>query len=363
MRICAALVMLAMMGGCHSPNFRTTSTGTTIISGDPLELESLFGKAQVVNVADDLDSFRFNSSGERIYYTSIKSQNFGVIHTKGHEVEAIHLGCSPSNFVVDNKDQEAYVMCSSRDSDGLLLKISLPMKKVTGTLTLNKGFISFSLVLTSDAKRLYVTDANSLFLYMLDAKDLKIYQKIALQEPAGWRSVLSPDETRLYVLHPFARTISVMSTRDNSRLDLIRNIGTFPTALVASKDGNKLYVGDNEAAIVTIFDTTTFQTSSFKVEDKTGWFSQHLKPPDDMVVVPDLAMTTDQKLFMWHPNNTSHLAMVDLRGMSVIHLHLPSNMRIAGMALDNSGRHMALSAMDKRLLLFTKHSGASMLEN
>lgn len=323
------------------------------------EIGLSFQTQSEVQLKDEPSFYALNRTGEKLYFISRKAKNYGVIHGNGPP-ESFPLDCSPSNFVVNENETELYIACAQSGMRGPgLQKISLATHTVLQTIDFPEKFLTFSMVLSSDGRTLYVTDVNSLFVYCLETTPLQIKRAIALRESSSWASTLSNDGTKLYVLHAFSNALSIIDTHDNSLLQTVRNVGYFPTSLIASRDGRKLYIGNSARPSVTIVETDTLRTSTITIQPGREQFYEEKVP----LYLPDLAEDMDDKLIVWHPD-INDLSLIELRNGSIKHfsplrgqapgLMSPSNLRLLGMTLSKSGTVMALITIDGRVIFLKR---------
>ncbi len=131
--------------------------------------------------------------------------------------------------------------------------------------------MSSSLALTSDDAQLWVVNADSDSVSLLDAKARTLTAEIALGtappavDPVTMRFdpkvspralAILPGNAKVYVAGQRADTVYVVDAASRSVSAKIA-VGAEPTAVVASADGTAVYVVSHEAAVVTKIDPTT----------------------------------------------------------------------------------------------------------
>lgn len=125
------------------------------------------------------------------------------------------------------------------------------------TIDISPGKAPHGIAWVSD-RRLVVAAEKSRSLVLVDVTDASL-QSVALEQAGSHMVVLSPDRGTAYVSNVAAGTISIVDLRTvRKRSDL--NVGGNPEGLAVSRDGRELWVGDNSAPRVRVFDIASGKT-------------------------------------------------------------------------------------------------------
>lgn len=148
-----------------------------------------------------------------------------------------------------NTDKKVYVT-SERDGVVIVLDVSIPADSRT-LRQIKTGDHPMALLLNKDQSRLYVANASSDTVSVIDTTSDKVLRKIELRgrsklpgiTPTGL--ALSPDGTHLYVTLGDTNAVAVVDVEHgkNAPEGLIPT-GWYPTAAVVSSDGKRLFVAN-----------------------------------------------------------------------------------------------------------------------
>jgi YVTN family beta-propeller protein len=310
---------------------------------------------------------------KKIYASNSESQTLSIIDIHYKKVEhTLKLDFNPSFIVFSRDGQFAFVGSlysgvSSNQGDEVkddrmqeeqwallppvsltkssIVKIDLRSRTIVSRIMMEKFFYSLGGVLSKDGKKLYVTDANDMFLTIIDTSKFQIIKRIYLGEGGGYGLAISPDDFRLYVTHGSRGSMTVIDLKSDSIIKVIKNVGKIPVAVAISQNGKTAYVVDNGEVGVAIIDIVTWKVVS-KILTGSGVIRAKGKldsfnPSSRMYFTPDY-----RELVVWNPYLT-YIALIDLDVENVKLVKLKSLISIekkaSGMALDPSGRLLILS--------------------
>jgi hypothetical protein len=330
-------------------------------TGSPFILEHVVG-----GISGEPSSIRFTNGGDQLYFASIEERYYGIINMKSivaggraSDVERHPLPCSPNAFDINHKDTEIYFVCNGSDKEtGRLLKYSRSTNKLLGEIRLTADFYGASLSISTDDSTIYLVDYHGIHVSVIDNEKFVITRGIALKQPSGWRSVLSPRGNRLYVLHPDFESISVINADEQSVIQQMFGAGKYPTSLLVSNDGNFLYSLSNDSPTITIIDTTVFKTSSWKLQ-QDALLPLFKEEQQSYIYTPDIYPDGDQYLYIWYPH-LSTLFIVDIKRKTTLPLVFKKNYQAGSMAFN--GKFLALTSKDSNIYFYRKSLAHSAME-
>jgi YVTN family beta-propeller protein len=104
---------------------------------------------------------------------------------------------------------------------------------------------------------LYVTSVGGNILYVVDPKNANVVDKIKVGA-LPYKTVLSPDGSRLYVICLAANAVGSIDTRTN-RLENLIKVGLRPTDIAVSPDGSKVFVANSGSGTISVINTDLFE--------------------------------------------------------------------------------------------------------
>ncbi len=148
-----------------------------------------------------------------------------------------------------NADKKIYVT-SERDGVVTALDVSVPADSKT-LREIKTGDHPMALLLNKDQSRLYVANASSDTVSIIDTATDKVMRTIDLRGRSKLPGVtptalaLSPDDTRLYVTLGDTNAVAVVDVEHgNNTLQGLIPTGWYPTSTVLSPDGKRLFVAN-----------------------------------------------------------------------------------------------------------------------
>ncbi len=209
-------------------------------------------------------------------YLSGADENIVLVFDKFRQqvTGAIATGAGPRAIVMDPASKKAYVTLSGDDAVEV---IDMKTGALFNRITLFRGDDPQELALTPDGKHLFVVNAGSDSLSMIDTTSLVERARISVGRKP--RSLLvDPTGRRVFVFNRFSNSISVV---DISYKTVIATIATGPEPLMGqfNRTGDRLYVIHGLYAYLYVIDPTSFSVvqkqflgagaASMKIDAKT----------------------------------------------------------------------------------------------
>jgi len=216
--------------------------------------------------------FAIDEDQDLIYITLSRNNSLGVVNTKTMELESqIPVGIAP--FTVIIKDSKAYVtnwggripnlddntgLTSGSEavidsktgigSSGTVSVVDLKSREVLKEIEV--GLLPCNMVLSNDASRLYVANANSDIISVIDTEQDTVLKSIETKPsselPFGSAPnalVINPSGKLLYVANGANNQLAVIDLETDKVIGLIPT-GWYPGAVVMNKAGSELIVAN-----------------------------------------------------------------------------------------------------------------------
>jgi YVTN family beta-propeller protein len=174
---------------------------------------------------------------------------------------------TPYSGAISPDGKKAYFLDGDQ-SGKHILTIDLVKNKLVGGFEFGISEAG-DLVVSPDGTKLYVSEINDHYVYVLDIATENVTARILVgEQPDGL--VLSPDGKKLYVTNSVDNTTSIINTKTNEVIKTI-NVGPFPGDIAITPDGKKLYVVNfggylgNDNNLISVIDTATFKVKTIKV--------------------------------------------------------------------------------------------------
>lgn len=171
-------------------------------------------------------------------------QPFSLTLLKTIEVEQEPLGLALS--------PDAAVLYVANAQSGTLSVIDTASQAVVNTLSVNPGGRLNSVLVSSDGKRLYVSDAKAGGVHVFSLPE---GEKIAAVPVRLFpqRMALAPENARLYVVNSASNNVSVLDTNTQTLLTNIA-VNERPYAIALAPDHSRAYVTSSQTHSITVLD-------------------------------------------------------------------------------------------------------------
>jgi YVTN family beta-propeller protein len=168
---------------------------------------------------------------------------------------------------------------------GSLKVLDLKTEKESEPISL--GGRPYDIIRNRAGTQFYVSDWAGRQLLILDAKELRVVNKIGVGEHPN-QMALHPKDDRLFVACASTNSVSVIDTKRGVVIETIYTAlfpqapeGSTPCAVAVSPDGETLYVANADNNCVAVIDVKEHQRSSVSGFIPTGWY------PTSVAVTPD----------------------------------------------------------------------------
>jgi PGF-pre-PGF domain-containing protein len=188
------------------------------------------------------------------YITNSGWNDVSVIDTATNTVTAwVDVGSGPIGVAVSPDGSKVYV---TNSGDGTVSVINAATNTVIGT-PVTVGNNPRGVAVSPDGSKVYVTNLNDNTVSVINAATNTIIGTPVTVGTGPFGVVVSPDGSKVYVANSFgaSTTVSVIKTSDNSVTTV--TVGSRPTGVAVSPDGSKVYVTNNNAATVSVIDTSS----------------------------------------------------------------------------------------------------------
>jgi len=206
-----------------------------------------------------------------------------VIDTAKNKVSAtVNVGESPYGVTVTSNGKKVYV--TNMDS-GDVSVIDTAKNKVIATVPI--GYNPTGIAVTQDGKKVYVVNEfnGNGTISVIDTAKNKVTATIAVgNSPKG--IAVTPDGKKVYVANELNNNVSVIDTATNTVTATVP-VGRLPEGIAVTPDGTKVYVANeliNTTGAVSVIDTVTNKVTS-TVNVEYGPFGVAVTPDGKKVYV------------------------------------------------------------------------------
>jgi gliding motility-associated-like protein len=198
------------------------------------------------------------------YIANSGSDNVSVINTLTHTVVAtIPIANQPWATAISPDGKHAYVVSTNNDrgrsATGTLSVIDAITNTITATIDLGRN--ALAVVVNPEGTKAYVTNRTSSTISVIDLLTNSLISDIQIPSPLGL--AISPDGKKLYATADGSAegTLYVLNTSNNQQIATVP-IGLNAAGIVASPDGNTVYVANDYLNTVSAINTTTYTTTA-----------------------------------------------------------------------------------------------------
>jgi YVTN family beta-propeller protein len=206
-----------------------------------------------LHAGSDPEEFALSKDGRHIYISNEDTKSATVIAIASAKVEhIIPVGREPEGVSTTPDGKQFYVTC---EAGGEIYVVDTASYKAVAHFQVNVRPRSVAFLSTGGVG--FIPSESSGELNIIDTVNAKVSRVIAL--PAGSRPMsvkLSTDEKKLYVSNGRAGTISVFDAHSYELLDTIK-VGTRPWGIAVSPDGKFLFSANGPSNDVSVVDLKT----------------------------------------------------------------------------------------------------------
>ncbi len=197
------------------------------------------------------------SNGPGFLATSLFGDNFFVLCNGGTEliiaerfrgqVNSFPLDFIASQIVVGNDNSHLFITSAPtrKGSFSGVVKLNIHTGQID-RLEMESSFFSVGGKVSSDGRKLFLSNANGRYLLILDVDSFEILKKILLGVSGGFGLDMAEDDSKVYVTHAFNQSLSIVDLESNNEVTVIENVGTLPVAIDVVDNGKSAYILDNE---------------------------------------------------------------------------------------------------------------------
>jgi YVTN family beta-propeller protein/VCBS repeat-containing protein len=205
------------------------------------------------NVGPAPDGIAVKPDGTRLYVSSSTNNTVTVLDAATGVVKATIAVANPTSITVSPSGGS--ILLTNYDN-GTVTRINTSTNKVALVTTLPAGSRPTGVVLSPDAKYVYVTSesaagANSVLVFAANSTSAT---KIAELPGTATGLVVSPDNTKIFVSSGDG-SVTVIDAKTRTVVDAIQ-VGGHPTSVAISRDGTALVVTD-DAGRVSVYGVST----------------------------------------------------------------------------------------------------------
>jgi YVTN family beta-propeller protein/autotransporter-associated beta strand protein len=163
---------------------------------------------------------------------------------------AVTVGSGPQNAVFTPDGRYAYVVSAGSNTVTVL---DVGTRTIVATVAV--GSVPEAIAISADGKFVYVPNLDSNRVSVISTAANQVVSSISA--PSPYAVAVSPDGGTLYVTSFYGGTTSIIDAASGTTLKSI-SVGTNPIAVVASRDGSKVYVLNEAGTVaVTVIDTAS----------------------------------------------------------------------------------------------------------
>lgn len=218
-------------GGSDPENFAVSKDGKWIyVSNEDDDgvsfIDLTAGKLvpPTIKTGDEPEGVSLTADGKTIYSTNEADGTVSVIDVNGRSlVKTFKVGRRPRNVVFLGDGQHAFV---NAENDGTVGLIDMTKNEMTGTIPLGTpGDIKpMGMVLSLDAKKLYVTTGKGKKVFVIDTGTNQVVTSFEVgQRP--WGIALSPDGKTLFTANGPSQDVSIVDTATNAVTKKVKATG------------------------------------------------------------------------------------------------------------------------------------------
>jgi len=242
---------------------------------------------------------------------------FVVDAANGQVVQRVSLPFTASLILPDGTGKYVYIASSGSHEQLIhgILKYNLKSGRIEKEIFMDKVFYSVGGAVSPDGKFLYLSDINANYITKISTAEFMISEKIPLENGGGFGLYLSDDGNRLYVIHAFSRSLSIVNTVSGDIILEIRGIGKLPVAVSVNEDRDIAYIMDNTNSAIIAVNIRTREVMSTLLLSDLFYFSKSVHI-EEFSPHASLYFSVESKaLIAWNPYLPSP-AMVDTDDMS-----------------------------------------------
>jgi len=234
-------------GGDDDENADKSADGIGVVD---IAAKKLTGK---LKAGSDPEEFALSKDGHRIYISNEDTKTASVINIASGKLEhIIPVGQEPEGVTTTPDGRQFYVTC---EAGGDIYVIDARSYSTVAHFKVNGR--PRSVAFLSAGSIGFIPSESAGELNVIDSANAAVLKTITL--PAGSRPMrvkLSTDEKRLYVSNGRAGTISVFDAHGYELLDTIK-VGTRPWGIGVSPDGKFLFTANGPSNDVSVVDLKT----------------------------------------------------------------------------------------------------------
>lgn len=209
-----------------------------------------------LTVGDAPQSAVINPAGTKVYVANRASGTISVISMASNTVvNTITVGVGAFDIAFSPDGQRAYV---SRYSDAGLIDVidtatETTLSPITGAPSFSEG-----VVVSPDGLTLYATGSNDNRLFLVDLTTNSVSPTSYVVGSFPTAVGVTPDGNRVFVVNEGVAnsTVSIFDAIGKSIVDSIA-VGDYPVDIVVSNDGTRGYVTNDDSDTVSVLDLTT----------------------------------------------------------------------------------------------------------
>ena len=224
-------IVRTIEGGSDPENFAVSKDGKWIyVSNEDDDgvsfIDLTTGKLMppTIKTGDEPEGVSLTPDGKLIYSTNEADGTVSVIDVNARAlVKTFKVGRRPRNVVFLGDGQHAFV---NAENDGTVGLIDMTKNEMTGTITLGTpGEIKpMGMVLSPDAKKLYVTTGKGKKVFVIDTGTNQVLTSFEVgQRP--WGIALSSDGKTLFTANGPSQDVSIIDTATNTVTKKVKATG------------------------------------------------------------------------------------------------------------------------------------------
>lgn len=192
---------------------------------------------RTVPVPDSPYIVALDSRHARVFVTHNSSNTMSLLDAaSGRILRTVPVGSSPQWPAVDEQSGHVFV---ANAGDGTVTMLDAQTGQLIRTVSVN-GNAPDSIAIDVQTAHVFVTLGDGT-VAMLDAQSGRLLRTVQVGQATGYFLAVAPQEHRVFVAYPAAKSVGMLDTRTGSLLRTIR-LGFSPTAEIVNEQTARLFV-------------------------------------------------------------------------------------------------------------------------
>ncbi|MEP7070207.1 MAG: YncE family protein [Usitatibacter sp.] len=246
----------------------TSLTGSTVSVIDGFTNQVI----RTIPVASQPFGVAVNAQGTKVAVATIASNSVSIIDTNTNAVTTVAVGASPVGVTFSPTGSRLYV--SNLNGNSITV---IDANTFTAIDSISVSSNPYGMAISADGSRLYVGHYSK-SISIINTATRGVIANLPIDSVPEWIA-LSRDGSRLFIAKSGTQSMGVLSTADNRLFDIILRPGSRPSGVSVSPDGARVYVLADGTQEMTGLDTANYAVvSTLRGGNGTGAFGNFIGP-------------------------------------------------------------------------------------